>query len=34
MSAADTLATAVMNYPRRDAKDKLFGRTRYTVDTG
>ncbi len=32
MSAADTLATAVMNYPRRDAKDKLFGRTRYTVD--
>ncbi len=24
--------TAVMNLPRRDAKDKLLGRTRYTVD--
>src|SRR6185437_3421996 len=23
---------AVMNYPRRDARDKLRGRTRYTVD--
>jgi CO/xanthine dehydrogenase Mo-binding subunit len=23
---------AVMNYPRRDARDKLAGRTRYTVD--
>ncbi len=26
--------TAVMNLPRRDAKDKLLGRTRYTVDEG
>ena len=25
---------AVMNLPRRDAKDKLLGRTRYTVDDG
>lgn len=32
MSTADTSTTAVMDYPRRDAKDKLFGRTRYTVD--
>jgi CO/xanthine dehydrogenase Mo-binding subunit len=24
--------TAVMNFPRRDARDKLRGRTRYTVD--
>lgn len=26
--------TAVMNLPRRDAKDKLLGRTHYTVDEG
>ncbi len=26
------VATAVMNFPRRDARDKLSGRTRYTVD--
>jgi len=32
MSVADTPITAVMDYPRRDAKDKLLGRTRYTVD--
>jgi CO/xanthine dehydrogenase Mo-binding subunit len=25
-------SAAVMNYPRRDARDKLAGRTRYTVD--
>jgi CO/xanthine dehydrogenase Mo-binding subunit len=25
-------SAAVMNYPRRDARDKLGGRTRYTVD--
>ena len=25
-------SAAVMNYPRRDARDKLSGRTRYTVD--
>lgn len=25
---------AVMNFPRRDARDKLMGRTRYTVDVG
>ncbi len=25
-------SAAVMNYPRRDARDKLTGRTRYTVD--
>ena len=25
-------SAAVMNYPRRDARDKLRGRTRYTVD--
>jgi hypothetical protein len=23
---------ATMNFPRRDARDKLRGRTRYTVD--
>ena len=26
--------TAVMNLPRRDARDKVQGRTRYTVDAG
>ncbi|WBU52813.1 xanthine dehydrogenase family protein molybdopterin-binding subunit [Paracoccus sp. SCSIO 75233] len=25
---------AVMNFPRRDARDKVTGRTRFTVDTG
>lgn len=25
-------ANAVMNFPRRDARDKLLGRTRYTID--
>ena len=25
---------AVMNLPRRDARDKLLGRTKYTVDEG
>ena len=28
----DRLTKAVMNLPRRDARDKLQGRTRYTVD--
>src|SRR5436309_2090970 len=27
-------STATMNFPRRDARDKLLGRTRYTVDQG
>ena len=27
-----TAANATMNFPRRDARDKLRGRTRYTVD--
>lgn len=27
-------SNAVMNFPRRDAQDKLRGRTRYTVDQG
>jgi CO/xanthine dehydrogenase Mo-binding subunit len=27
-------STATMNFPRRDARDKLQGRTRYTVDQG
>ena len=26
------LSSAVMNFPRRDARDKLCGRTRYTID--
>jgi len=25
---------AVMNFPRRDARDKLLGRTKYTIDVG
>ena len=29
MSDATTIA---MNFPRRDARDKLCGRTRYTID--
>lgn len=27
-------STATMNFPRRDARDKLRGRTRYTIDRG
>ena len=27
-------SNATMNFPRRDARDKLRGRTRYTVDQG
>lgn len=27
-------SAAVMNLPRRDARDKVRGRTRYTVDAG
>ncbi|MCO5059333.1 MAG: xanthine dehydrogenase family protein molybdopterin-binding subunit [Rhizobiaceae bacterium] len=32
MSGGYDASTAVMDYPRRDARDKLAGRTRYTVD--
>jgi len=32
MNTDEKTQTAVKDYPRRDAKDKLFGRTRYTVD--
>ncbi len=32
MTADMNPADAVMNFPRRDARDKLSGRTRYTVD--
>ena len=32
MSGGYDASTAVMDYPRRDAQDKLAGRTRYTVD--
>jgi CO/xanthine dehydrogenase Mo-binding subunit len=30
----DNPTSATMNFPRRDARDKLQGRTRYTVDQG
>ena len=32
MSGGYDASSAVMDYPRRDARDKLAGRTRYTVD--
>ncbi len=34
MTDASHADRAVMNFPRRDAQDKLTGRTRYTIDTG
>ncbi len=34
MHTADNAADAVRNFPRRDATDKLTGRTKYTVDSG
>lgn len=34
MSDAPFADKAVMNFPRRDARDKLTGRTKYTIDIG
>ncbi len=34
MTDASQAERAVMNFPRRDAQDKITGRTRYTIDVG
>lgn len=34
MNDAAGAERAVMNFPRRDARDKITGRTRYTIDVG